>query len=211
MTRMVPPKQRRSREAVDRVLDATDRLMAERAFSDISVVDICVEADVSVSSLYARFPTKDDILATLFERHVTVAKSATEATLAEAMERGENAEVIARVVLGAFVSFVREHGSLMHSIYSDDKLNEPYWRLSSEVLDSLVVLVQEAYQRHDVEFERVAKIGGRIAGAAIQRALGIPMTFGERIGISDAELVNELASMLIAYWNQFVATHPVPD
>lgn len=207
MARIVPPRQRRSRDVVERVLAATDRLVADRPFSEVPVGDICIEADVSMSSLYARFPKKDDILAALFERHALVARDAAAATVAEAMADGADIERITRVVLAAFISFVREHGPLMRSIFDIDPLNEQYWGLSIEVTDRMVDLAMAAYGREDDAFRRAITFGARIASSSIQRALGVPMHFGERLGISDDELVTELASMLVAYWDRFGRDH----
>ena len=50
-----PPKQARSAATFQRILDATDALLRERDFEEISVFEICATAKVSVSSLYSRF------------------------------------------------------------------------------------------------------------------------------------------------------------
>ena len=44
---VVPPMQRRSQQAVERILVATDGLMATRPFKELTVQDICLAADVS--------------------------------------------------------------------------------------------------------------------------------------------------------------------
>lgn len=208
MARINPPKQKRSREVFERVLAAADRMVRERPFTDVTVGDLCVEADVSMSSLYARFPTKGDILTTLFERHVDVARDAAAKTVAEALDAGADIGLVTHVVLKDFLAFVRQHGQLMTSIFEMNSLNEQYWRLSSEVVDSMVDLAAEVYGRRDVEMRRVLHLGCRIASSSIQRAVGVPMSFGERIGVTDDELVEELADMLVAYWDRFVETHP---
>lgn len=64
-----PAQQDRSSRTEQRILAATERLMADRPFQEISVAEIAREANASVSSFYARFRSKEALLGTLFERH----------------------------------------------------------------------------------------------------------------------------------------------
>lgn len=64
---VTPPIRRTSEGVIERVLDATQRLVVGRRWDDIPINDICNEAGVSHSSLYARFRSKEAILHTLHE------------------------------------------------------------------------------------------------------------------------------------------------
>lgn len=64
-----PPRQERSRRTLDRLLAATERLLARRSFEAISVQDIVRAARTSVGSFYARFPDKASLLTALYERY----------------------------------------------------------------------------------------------------------------------------------------------
>lgn len=64
----VQPRQARSRESLERILDATERLLERRPFSDVRVTDIAEEAGVSAGLLYSRFESKDVILPYLVTR-----------------------------------------------------------------------------------------------------------------------------------------------
>ena len=61
------PKQQRSRESVQRILDAASRLFAERRTTEVSIAEICALADVSRSSLYARYEDSDAIVHRVYE------------------------------------------------------------------------------------------------------------------------------------------------
>jgi AcrR family transcriptional regulator len=79
------PKQHRSEESLSRFLDATERLLEERWFDDLSVTEICQSAERSVGAFYARFGNKEQLLQELDERHLQeildVAEQLTNETL----------------------------------------------------------------------------------------------------------------------------------
>ena len=197
----MPPKQRRTQANVDRILAAADALVAQRPFSEIAVLDICVEADVSTSSFYARFASKDAVLSALFERHTDVARAQLGEAVAAALSGDADARQVVKLVLSHFVGFVRANEPLMRSIYDAPTLNERYWVLTTEASDALCELLRTVYGVDDPAFRRRLELGVRVAGAAVQRAVGLPMSFGERIGMTDEELVEELGQMLAAYFD----------
>jgi len=64
-------RERRRRATVEALLDATSRLSEEREFDEQSVLDICIEAGVSISSFYHRFPSKDALLQEVHRRYLS--------------------------------------------------------------------------------------------------------------------------------------------
>jgi AcrR family transcriptional regulator len=52
----------------DQILDATERLVAQRGWAQTSFAEICREADVSNGVLTYHFKDKDDLFLSLFER-----------------------------------------------------------------------------------------------------------------------------------------------
>lgn len=67
--RSEPPAQERSRETVDRLVEAVEDLLQTRTFEDISVQDIVQRAGRSVGSFYARFSSKEALLPHLYQRY----------------------------------------------------------------------------------------------------------------------------------------------
>ena len=63
------PQQRRSREKLERVLDAADGLLAREGADALVTTRIAEEAGVAVGSLYAYFPDKEAIAEALALRH----------------------------------------------------------------------------------------------------------------------------------------------
>ena len=62
------PRQKRSREMVSRLLDATAATIAERGLVDATTNHIAERAGVSIGSLYQYFPDKESLVEALLER-----------------------------------------------------------------------------------------------------------------------------------------------
>jgi|SRR5689334_9853778 len=67
--RSAPPAQERSRETMERFARATEELLQERPFEDITVQDIARRAQRPIGSFYARFESKDALLPVLYRRY----------------------------------------------------------------------------------------------------------------------------------------------
>lgn len=64
------PLQKRSRERFQRLLDATDGLLAERDVNDVGLYDIAKRSKVPPPSVYHFFPTKEAAFVALAERYL---------------------------------------------------------------------------------------------------------------------------------------------
>ncbi|GJM44630.1 MAG: hypothetical protein DHS20C21_14720 [Gemmatimonadota bacterium] len=63
------PTQARARRTRDRLIDATERLLQQRRFEDVSVGDIVSEAGASVGSFYHLFESKEAIVPLVYARY----------------------------------------------------------------------------------------------------------------------------------------------
>src|SRR4030095_4207181 len=57
-----PPKQERSRQSLERVIEASMALLEEQGFDAFTIQDVSQRADVSVGAIYARFGNKESLL-----------------------------------------------------------------------------------------------------------------------------------------------------
>jgi AcrR family transcriptional regulator len=81
LTRRVP-KQQRSGQTVEAVLEAVQRVLKRHGAEAITTNRIAEAAGVSIGSLYHYFPDKKAILAVLHERHVDEVRHVIERTMA---------------------------------------------------------------------------------------------------------------------------------
>jgi len=77
------PKQRRSRQTVDAVLDAVPRVLRRHGAEAITTNRVAEAAGVSIGSLYQYFPDKHAIFMALHERHVDGVRHVIERTITD--------------------------------------------------------------------------------------------------------------------------------
>lgn len=77
------PRQQRSRQTVDVVLDAVTVVLKRHGPDAVTTNRICEAAGVSIGSLYQYFPDKQAIYSALHQRHVNDVSRVIEHTLAE--------------------------------------------------------------------------------------------------------------------------------
>jgi AcrR family transcriptional regulator len=63
-----PPQQRRSRESLERVLKAGEKLLAKNGYEGFTIADVSREANLSVGSVYGRFDNKDALIHEIHSR-----------------------------------------------------------------------------------------------------------------------------------------------
>ena len=80
-----PPRQARTQETLERLLDAAEALLAEKRFEDVHITEIASRADTSVAAFYRRFNDKEGLLHALHERLCEEAFATADDALAEAL------------------------------------------------------------------------------------------------------------------------------
>jgi AcrR family transcriptional regulator len=68
MTTVRPPKQRRSRESYERVLEAAHALLEENGFDGFTIQEVAARSGVSVGAIYERFGNKETLLRAVHAR-----------------------------------------------------------------------------------------------------------------------------------------------
>ena len=63
------PRQQRSRVLVERILDATARILAGNGYAKLTTNTVATDAGVSIGSLYQYYPNKEALVAAVVERH----------------------------------------------------------------------------------------------------------------------------------------------
>ncbi len=94
-----PTHQARSRATLDRLLDATEALLTEKAWEDVSVAEIAQRADSSVGAFYSRFRDKDGMLNALHERFVAEAQATADEMLDPERWRGASVSEIVEAII----------------------------------------------------------------------------------------------------------------
>jgi AcrR family transcriptional regulator len=115
------PRQERSRATRDRILSALALLLEHKRFDAITTAELTRAARCSMSSLYARFPTKDALLSAFHNRFFenSVHQVGAALTVIEAARLPLEERV--RHLLSFFVRSYREHRGLLRSLVLHDR------------------------------------------------------------------------------------------
>ncbi|MEU3617995.1 TetR/AcrR family transcriptional regulator [Streptomyces sp. NPDC006872] len=109
-SRVREPQQERSRESLERVLDAGFEILAEDGWHDFTLARVCERAGVSVGLLYRRFHGREELLAALQDRWLNAVDRTREELASRPISWAEiDASEAVRVAIGGVVdSFLRQ-------------------------------------------------------------------------------------------------------
>ncbi len=199
-----PPRQARSQETLDRILDAAEALVAEKGFEDSPVAEIVQRAESSVGAFYARFRDKEGLLHALYERYYDEAVATTDATLAPGRWEGAEASELIEAVIPFLVSIFRERRGLMRAFvvrnHTHPEFQARQQRLSHYVIARLsALLLARREQLSHPDPERATRFGFMLVFSALETMI----LFGEMrdslLSLSDDSLAAELTRTTLAY------------
>lgn len=198
------PKQGRSRQSFDRIIEATIDLLRERSYDQITLAEICQRAGVSTGALYGRVTGKDELLRAVQVRFFERLDQAftEEAQRIAARARGL-AQVVPAVVAG-LGSLLKENASVLRSFMLRGAVDEVIGAAGKK----------SAYENH-AKFSRLveacsAEIRHPNPARAIEasmlliyatqaRFLGLDSIGGKGEARGWEELLEDLSDMMLAY------------
>jgi len=198
------PKQARSQETLERILDAAEELVSEKGFEDTPVSEVVARAGSSVGAFYTRFRDKDGLLYALYERYLAQAMATADVALDPARWEGAPASQVVRDVIGFLVSIYRQQAGLIRAFvmrnHTDAEFRARQARLSHHVNDRLrrLLLLRADQLRHPAP-ERAIVFGLAIVFSTLEST----MLFGEmrssELALDDAQISGELTRAYLAY------------
>lgn len=197
-----PGQQDRGRDTFERILDTTERLLLNRRFEEITTNDLCIEANVSSSSLYARFPSKDAILLALIQRYRDRIDESVEraAELLVPLSSPDDLHGVLRSVLREVIEFARDNDHLERELAAHALTRDQVTRIygSNDVIELAVQRLELSGVLSRAQLRRT-EFAIRAAAAIVHRAVGSDLRFTDMMAMSDGELIDEVAAMIAAY------------
>lgn len=203
------PKQARSRETLQRILDAAEGLIVEKGLADASIPEIVRRAGSSVGGFYARFRDKDELLRALEERFFVEMSERVEALSAEAHRQGVGVAQVVTILAHELVATTRARQNLitafLHRATWDEGTRREALRFRGRVAERVKELVLGAGQALDhPEPPLAVDLAVQIAfGLVFQLVMVGEVRAGGRV-LGDAELEREIA-------RSFLRVIGVPD
>jgi AcrR family transcriptional regulator len=198
-----PPKQKRSQESLERVLDASTKLLEEKGFDAFTIQDVSQRADVSVGAIYARFGNKETLLRAV-HKHAMDSIGREHESVGAADESATNARDVivaaVRTVAGIFRGNEKLLRAFMHLGAVDDEIS----RRGSENSTDLARQFRATVLAHRDEItharpETAADVAFRMAYCTFARQVMYGPTFESDRAIGWDELVDEVGSACASY------------
>jgi AcrR family transcriptional regulator len=165
----VAPKQARSRRTLDRLLDATEAVLADAGLDGATVPSIAARAGLSVGVVYRRFRDKDALLRATYERFFARALEGNRAALAPERWEGVGAgAVVAAVVAGVVRAHVQHRALLRALLAYAESHHDPEFRRRVTALNAAA-----AAQVTALLDARAAEIAHPEPALALGLALGV--------------------------------------
>ena len=195
------PQQARSRAALNAILDAAEKLVAERGFDESSVTDITEAARTSVGSFYRRFKDKRRLLQALHERFCADARATADVALDPARWAGGSASEMIDAIARFLVDIVRERRGLARAFLvsgaSDPVVRERERALTDYLTDRLAACLES--HRHEVAHHDL-ELAARITLLFLTSTLSHAAALGpQELDIDDPVTATELARAACRY------------
>ncbi len=210
-----PPRQARTHQSLERLLDVAEMLLLDKSFDDIHIRDLAVRADTSVAAFYRRFKDKDGLLHALHERRCEEAFATADDALDPARWQDADIAEILSTIFPFLIEVMQPNESLYRAIYqraiSDELMRERAIKLNRYVMVGI----------SDLLMARIDEIGHPNPAAAISFALTQVVallvqqyTVGLRdmapVPLSDEMIADELVSSCLSYLGVLDVTKNAP-
>lgn len=199
---VVAPQQARSRETLERLLDAAEALIVERGLEQITVAEIAKHAGSSVGAFYARFPDKESLLRCVFQRFYEQAIATVDTVLAPQHWQDATAAELAASAMQFVVRIFRDKRELIVAltlrVARDPDLGLMGQQVGARIATRIAELlrVRGDHLSHPNPEQAIGFVVWLVLSALNSRALGAP---GVETIISDEVIADELTRNAIAY------------
>jgi AcrR family transcriptional regulator len=127
------PRQARSAASLERILDATESLAAEKGFAATTMADIARRGRSSIGALYARFRDKDALLEHLHRRFCERALAQVEAGLTPEGWAGRGVREVVGAAVAALVHADAARAGLVRAFVVRGATDEAFTRRAAEL------------------------------------------------------------------------------
>ncbi|HVT57013.1 MAG TPA: TetR/AcrR family transcriptional regulator [Thermoanaerobaculia bacterium] len=201
---LTAPRQERSRATRERILGALARLLERTTFDQISVAEITAAAGCSMSSFYARFPTKGALLEAFLDRFFELSAGEVTKALSQIAAAGAGASPRARRLVELMLRSYRDYRGLLRSLILHDRTHPDTGfgsrtRAYKEQVSAafLALLLGEEAAAANPRRAASASFGLWLVIQAIEQIILFDDPIVGRGRISERELVEQLTAVLL--------------
>ncbi len=201
---MKTAKQERSRQTFAQIVEATERLLEQKLFDEISVAAIVNEAGATVGSFYNLFDDKNALLPHLYRNHCEKLLDELEKTRKRFRATQESLVNVVEYLVKAIIQLNQQQRGLMralvlrahcHPTGSPERNHK-----MTQVLPELAKIVAEFGSEISHPRPRLAaKLGLLAVLSTVREVCLYPNTSANSLDVKERDLTRELARMWLGY------------
>jgi len=203
--RFFPPRQTRSQETLNRVLDAAERVLEEKSFTETTVAEIMERAGVTVGAFYRRFADKDALLYLLDQRFFCEIRQRGDDLLDAERWRGASVADILSAFASAAVEIYTTKRGIIRGLFLrarvDPVIQATARELNAQMIERLRVLLCEASRREEIAHpdpDRAIALGLVMFVGALRETTVFGETWPDLVLVG-TNLREELARLYLSY------------
>lgn len=203
MSTVRPPKQRRSRESYERVLDAAHALLEENGFEGFTAQEVAARSGVSVGAIYERFGNKETLLRAVHARLMDAMSRESE-TIGEPAANADGAAAATRAVVAGMARTVNDNRKALRAFMHLGAVDEVISARGSRASVALSKTFKRALRPYAAQFRHrdpdvALDVAFRMAYCTLARQVMYGPVFESDRRVSWKRLVEELGSACGAY------------
>ena len=198
------PKQARSAETLERLLDAAQAIIKERGGAELSIPEVVARAGSSVGGFYARFKDKDELVCALEERFVVDMRRLLDVVTDADRLRGLTLRQFVGPAIGRLVRLYRRNERLAAAFAAASAHNPGKHARTRAFRDEIVerggalVLTRSAEIGHP-DPERAVEFAIQMVLSTMRAEAVFGPTRARGRALSENEMVVELEHMFVRY------------
>lgn len=199
-----PPRQSRSQESLERLLDAAEELFATKGFEQTTVAELVRKANSSVGAFYLRFKDKETLLLCLHGRFCEEARATASAVLdGQLWQTSSIREILANTV-PFLVEVYRQRRDLFRTFIlrsgSDPQFAQRWLPMHSHLFDRVrELLLARREEIHHPAPEVAVEMGLQLVLSTLDMLTLVPSLDTRGLKLDDPSLPVELVRVFLTY------------
>lgn len=199
-----PPKQRRSREALDRAIDAATEILKEVGYDAMRITDVSERANVGPASIYARVGSKHGLLLAVQLRMIERLDGDIRELSAPLLASSDPLPVLVKAAVANVATLFRRHEDLLRVFMVRGDVDETIVEHGSTStirhgeIFAAILLARRAEIRHP-DPERAVDIAFRLVYDTLARRVVLGANFESPRALTWDDEVEELGIACAAY------------
>jgi AcrR family transcriptional regulator len=201
------PKQDRSKASLERLMNASRQLLADKGYSEFTLQELSKISKVSIGSIYNRFKGKDDLLRQLQTNQLNEMDKDVALIINNIRRQRLELKKLVPLLIEEFGGFLKKNQNILRPLMEiaaiDDIVAEIGKKhFAQNLRDFEQLLIDKSNEFNQPNCERAADVSMRLVYAALARQLGLGTLGSAAAGANEEDwdkLLIDLSHMVLFY------------